>query len=190
SGIAGLKAVLDKLKAERAGLFLATGTKPKLNQAIADLVRLRREARQFTVSPADYRSHDKRILETEAELQAMRERRKDIESGMLRLQRIAKNLPLRAEHRVLTERIAALDSVPALPPEFTQQRIKASADLDAARDDLATASAAIEDLERRIAAIAIDADILARSGDIEALAQKRPVIEKHEADSPRREAEK
>jgi uncharacterized protein YhaN len=190
SGIAGLKAVLDKLKAERAGLFLAAGTKPKLNQAIADLVRLRKEARQFTVSPADYRSHEKQIHETEAELHAMRERRKDIESGMVRLQRIAKNLPLRAEHGALTQRIEALDGVPALPPEFAQQRIKASADLDAARADLAIASAAIEDLERRIAAIAIDDDILARSGDIEALGQKRPVVEKHETDIPRREAER
>jgi uncharacterized protein YhaN len=190
SGVAGLKAVLDKLKAERAGLFLATGTRPKLNQAIADLVRLRKEARQFTVSPADYRSHEKRILETEAELQAMRERRKGIESGIVRLQRIAKNLPLRAEHHALTQRIDALDGVPALPPEFAQQRIKASADLDAARVDLATASAAIQDLARRIAAIAIDDDILARSGDIEALAQKRPIIEKQEAEGPRREAER
>src|SRR5215468_1920989 len=83
SGIAGLKAVLDKLKAERAGLFLATGTRPKLNQAITDLARLRKEARQCTVSPADYRSHEKRILESEEELRRMRERRKDLESGIV-----------------------------------------------------------------------------------------------------------
>jgi uncharacterized protein YhaN len=190
SGIAGLKAVLDRLKTERAGLFLATGSRPKLNQAIAEFSRLRREARQFTVSPAEYRSHEKRIHETEHELQRLRERRRNIESGIVRLQRIQKNLPLRAEHRALTQRIEALDGVPILPPEFAQQRIKTGTDLDASRADLATASAAIEDLERRIAAIAIDADILARSGDIEALAQKRPVIEKQEADGPRREAER
>jgi uncharacterized protein YhaN len=190
SGIAGLKAVLDKLKAERAGLFLAAGAKPKLNQAIAEYVRLRKDARQCTVSPADYRSREKRIAETEDELRRMRERRKDIESGIVRLQRIQKNLPLRAEHRALTERIEALAEVPVLPPEFAQQRIKARADLDAARVDLATASAAIDDLERRIEAVSIDPDILARGQDIQDLAQKRPVIEKHEADSPRREAER
>src|SRR5262249_14514057 len=61
----------------------------------------------------------------------------------------------------------------------------------AAHADLATASAAIEDLERRIAVISVDADILARGEDIENLAQKRPIIEKQqEVDSPRWEAER
>ncbi len=190
SGIAGLKAVLDKLKKERGDLFLAAGSKPKLNQAIADLVRLRKDARQHIVSPTEYRSHEKRILETEAALAQLRERRKEIESSIVRLQRIEKNLPLRAEHRALTQRIDALDDVPLLPSEFAQQRIKTSADLDAAREDLATASAAIGVLERRIAAITVDAGILVRSEDIESLAQKRPVIEKEEAESPKWEAER
>jgi uncharacterized protein YhaN len=190
SGVAGLKAVLDKLTEERGDLFRATGTKPKLNQAITEFTRLRRDARQHTVSPAEYRSHEKRIQETETELQRMRERLKGLESDAVRLQRIRKNLPLRAEHCALTQRIAALDGAPALPPEFGQRRVKARTDLDAAREDIAIASAAVENLERRIAAVSIDADILARSGDVENLASTRPVIEKHEADSPKREAER
>jgi uncharacterized protein YhaN len=190
SGIAGLKAVLDRLKAERADLFLATGIRPKLNKAIVEFTRLRKEAKQFTVSPTEYRNREKGIQEAEAEIQGMRERRKDIESGIVRLQRIQKNLPLRAEHRALTQRIEALDGVPALPPEFAQQRIKVCADLDTARADLAAASTAIEDLEGRIAAIAVDADVLARGEDIEDLAQRRPVIEKHETEMPRRDAER
>ncbi len=190
SGIAGLKAVLDRLKKERGDLFLAAGSKPKLNQAIVEYVRLRKDARQHTVSPAAYRSHEKCILETEAALVQLRERRKEIESGIVRLQRIEKNLPLRAEHHALTRRIDALEDVPLLAPEFAQQRIKASADLGAAREDLAAASAAIEVLERRIAAITVDTGILARSEEVESVAQKRPVIEKEEAESPKWEAER
>ena len=56
SGIAGLKAVLDKLKEKRTALFLAGGSKPKLNQAIAQVTEFRKEARRRTVSPADYRA--------------------------------------------------------------------------------------------------------------------------------------
>jgi uncharacterized protein YhaN len=190
SGIAGLKAVLDKLKAERGDLFLAAGSRPKLNKAIAEFSRLRKEAKQSTVSPAEYRGHEKGIQETEAELQKTRKQRKEIETGIIRLERIAKNLPLRAEHRVLTGRIEELDAVPDLPPEFAQQRVKACADRDAARDDIAAASAAAEKLEQRIAAISIDADILARSEDIEELTQQRPVIENQEAARPKQEAER
>jgi uncharacterized protein YhaN len=190
SGIAGLKAVLDKLKAERAALFLAGGSKPKLNHAIADVIELRKNARRHTVSPADYRIREKRIEEADADLRKMREQRKTIESDIVRLQRIGKNLPLRAEHRALTQRIEALDDVPILPPEFAKQRVKAQADLEAAREDIDVTAAAVADLERRIAAISVDEDILGRSAEIERLAQKRPVIVDYEADSVKREAER
>jgi uncharacterized protein YhaN len=190
SGIAGLKAVLDKLKAERAALFLAGGSKPKLNHAIAEVIELRKNARRRTVSPADYRVREKRIEEADADLRKMREQRKTIESDIVRLQRIGKNLPLRAEHRALTQRIEALDDVPILPPEFAKQRIKAQADLEAAREDIDVTSAAVADLERRIAAISVDEDILRRSAEIERLAQKRPVIADYETDIPKREAER
>jgi uncharacterized protein YhaN len=190
SGIAGLKAVLDKLEVECRDLFLAGGSKPKLNQAIAKAIELRKEARRRTVSPADYRTREKRIQEVDAELQGMRDRRKTIESDIVRLRRIEKNLPLRAEHRALTQRIEALGDTPMLPPEFAQRRVKAQADLDAACEDIAVTSAAAEELERRIAAIALDEAILARSEDIGKLAQKRPVIENNESHSPKREAER
>lgn len=190
SGIAGLKTVLDKLKAERADLFLAGGSRPKLNQAIAEFIRLRKDAKQRTVSPAEYRSREKRIREADAELREMRERRKAIESNIVRLQRIGKNLPLRAEHGVLTRRIEALDDVPLLPPEFAQRRIKAQTDLDAALDDIQLASTAVEELKGRIAAISYDEAILARSGEIEKLAKKCPIIEGYESDIPKREAER
>jgi len=190
SGIAGLKAVLDELKAERAALFLVGGSKPKLNHAIAEVIELRKTARRRTVSPTDYRTREKRIEEEDAKLREMREQRKAIESNIVRLQRIGKNLPLRAEHRALTQRIEALDDVPILPPEFAQQRVKAQADLEAAREDIDVTSAAVADLERRIAAIFVDEDILARSAEIEKLAQKRPVIEDYETGSVKREAER
>jgi uncharacterized protein YhaN len=190
SGVAGLKAMLDKLKAERAALFLAGGSKPKLNHAIAEVIELRKNARRHTVSPAEYRIREKRIEEADAELRRMREQRKTIESDIVRLQRIGKNLPLRAEHRALTQRIGALDDVPILPPEFAKQRIKAQADLEAAREDIDVTAAAVTVLERRIAAISVDEDILGRIVEIERLAQKRPVIADYETDIPKREAER
>src|SRR5215468_9249306 len=140
SGIAGLKAVLDKLKAERAALFLAGGSKPKLNQAIAQVIDLRKEARRRIVSPADYRIREKRVQELDTKLREMRNRRNTIESEIVRLQRIEKNLPLRAEHQALTQRIEALEDVRMLPPEFAQRRVKAQTDLDAARDDIVVTS--------------------------------------------------
>lgn len=190
SGVAGLKAVLDRFKGERDQLFLGRGTKPTLNHAIAELVELRKQARQSAVSPSDYRNHEKGLRDADAALSAARGRRQDIEAGIARLERIGRNLPLRAQHRAVTADLAALDGVPLLAPEFAETRIRATSDRDRARTDIADASAEIADIEQRIAGIAVDAEILACSEEIEAAAARRPAIEKHDTEAPRAEAER
>ena len=86
SGIAGLKAVLDKLKEKRAALFLAGGSKPKLNQAIAQVTEFRKEARRRTVSPADYRAREKRIEDADA---ALMDKRATAQGNRIRNRQVA-----------------------------------------------------------------------------------------------------
>src|SRR5258708_21979878 len=61
AGIAGLKAVLDTLKAAHATLILARGSKPQLNQALAQVIELRKGVRPRTVSPTGYLAREKPI---------------------------------------------------------------------------------------------------------------------------------
>ena len=189
SGIAGLKGVLDALRDERSALFLAAGSKPKLNQLISKLTELRREVRRRTVSPNEYKKREKQLEEVEAALQEAREQKKAIQVNIQRLERIAKNLPLRAEHQALSRKIEELYSVPHLPPEATQQRVKAQADRDTAEEDLNAGINAIEALNGQIAAIVLDERTLIRRQDIESLAERRAVVENTEKDLPKREAE-
>ena len=190
SGVAGLKGVLDALRDERSALFLAAGSKPKLNQLISKLTELRREARRRTVSPNEYKKQEKQIEEVEAALQGAREQKKAIQASIQRLERIAKNLPLRAEHQALSRKIKELYSVPLLPPELTQQRIKAQTDRDTAEEDLNAANTAIEVLDGQIVAIVLDERTLGCRQDIERLAEQRAVVENTEKDLPKREAER
>ncbi len=190
SGVAGLRSVLDGLRDERSVLFLAGGSKPKLNQLISKLAELRKEARRRTVSPNEYKKRQNQIEEVEAALQEARDQKKVIQANIRRLERIAKNLPLRAEHQALSRKIEELYSVPLLPPELTQQRIKAQTDRDTAEEDLNAANTAIEVLDGQIAAIVLDERTLGRRQDIERLAEQRAVIENTEKDLPKREAER
>ncbi len=190
SGVAGLKSVLDGLRDERSALFLAAGSKPKLNQLISKLAELRKEARRLTVSPYEYKKRQKQIEEVEAALQEARNQKKMIQANIRRLERIAKNLPLRAEHQALSRKIEELYSVPLLSPEITQQRIKAQTDRDTAEEDLNAANTAIKALEGQIAAIVLDERTLRHRQDIERLAGQRAVIENAEKDLPEREAER
>jgi len=189
SGVAGLKGVLDDLRDDRSALFLAAGSKPKLNQLISKLTELRREARRRTVSPNEYKKREKQIEEVEAALQKAREHKKAIQANIRRLERIGKNLPLRAEHQALSRKIEELYNVPVLRPEITQQRIKAQTDRDTAEEDLIGANTAIGVLEGQIAAIVLDERTLGRRQDIERLAEQRAVVESTERDLPKRDAE-
>jgi uncharacterized protein YhaN len=190
SGIAGLKAVLDRLRDERAALFLGGGSRPKLNQLIARLTELRKEARRRAVSPAEYKKRQNEIDEVESALNEARDKTKSIQIAVRKLERIARNLPLRTQHEALSLKIEALSGVPLLPPEAAQQRIKAQMDHDAAEADLTAAKDEIETLQSRINAIVLDTKTLEHRSEIERITAQRAVIENAEQDLPKREAER
>lgn len=190
SGIVGLKAVLDRLRNERSALFLPSGSKPKLNQLIAKLTELRKETRRQTVSPAEYKKRQKEIDEVESSLREARDKTKVTQSKIRKLERIAKNLPLRTQHEALSLKIEGLSNVPLLPPEAVQQRIKAQIDRDAAEADILVVNNEIETLQTRAAGIVLDTKTLEHRDEIERLAAQRAVIEAAERDLPKREAER
>ena len=190
SGIAGLKAVLDRLRDERAALFLPGGSKPKLNQLIARLTELRKEARRRAVSPGEYKKRQNEIDEVESALSEARGKTKSMQAAVRKLERIARNLPLRTQHEALSLKIEGLSSVPLLPPEAAQHRIKAQTDHDTSEADLAAANDEMETLQSRITAIVLDTKTLDHRPEIERLTAQRAVIENAELHLPKREAER
>jgi uncharacterized protein YhaN len=190
SGLAGLKATLDRLKAERAALFLSTGSKPTLNQRLAQLLELRKEARRFQVSLPEYKKRQKEIDDVESALTETRNRDRALEAQILKFARIAQNLPLRARHVAALTRLEELASVPLLAADAGQRRIKAESDSDSAETDIAQADEAIAKLNDDASQIVMDQAILDKSAEIEALSQSRGRIEDYEAALPRRDAER
>jgi uncharacterized protein YhaN len=190
SGIAGLKAVLDRLRGERAALFLSGGSKPKLNQLITRLTELRKEARRRAVSPGEYKRRQNEIDEVESALSEARDKTKSIQMAVRKLERIARNLPLRTQYEALSLKIEGLSSVPLLPPEAAQHRIKAQTDHDTAEADLAAADDEMGTLQSRITAIVLDTKTLDHRPEIERLTAQRAVIANAELHLPKREAER
>jgi len=190
SGLAGLKSTLDQMKAERATLFLPSGSKPALNQKIGQLTELRKEVRKRQVSLAEFKKRQKEIDEVESALAEARAQDHALAAETVRLERIARNLPLRAQHVAASNRLASLAAVPLLTPDATQQRIKAETDKDAAEIDLKQAEEALAALEREATDIALDTAVLEKTAEIEALSEKRGAIESADKSLPRRDAER
>jgi uncharacterized protein YhaN len=190
SGLSGLKATLDRLKAERATIFLPSGSKPKLNQRIAQLIDLRKEARRRSVSPADYKKRQREIDEIEAALTDARAKDRGNEAELRKLERITRNLPLRALRSAILIKLGDLSSVPLLSADASEKRIKAETDRDAAEADLVLANDALVSLDTEMAGIELDQAVLDKSVEIDALSAQRAVIADAEKSLPRRDAER
>lgn len=190
SGLLGLKSTLDQLKTERAALFLPSGSKPALNQLIGQLLDLRREARKRQVSLTDYKKRQKEIDEVESALAETRAQDRALEAEMAKLERIARNLPLRARHIAALGRLEELVGVPVLAADATQRRIKAETDRDAAEADLIQAEDALAALDDEVSNIAPDQAVLEKTAEIEALSEKRGGIDSANRSLPRRDAER
>lgn len=190
SGLSGLKATLDRLKVERAALFLPSGSRPKINQRVTQLVELRKEARRRSVSPAEYKKRQREIDEIEAALVEVRAKDRELETVLRKLERITRNLPIRAQHIAVVSRVEALIFVPVLSADASQKRIKAETDRDTADADLARANEALAALNSELSAIVLDKAILDKGVEIDVLSAQRAVIDHADKSLPRRDAER
>ena len=190
SGIAGLKTLLENLEDERADLFLGSGANPRINALIRKLAELRKEASRRTVSPHEYKKLEREIKSATETLREARERQQELEADIRRLERIGKNLTRRVEHEALSRRIDELSSVPLLPSEAVQARIKAQSNRDGAQTGLTQAEKAIEELEAKVEAVALDESVLTHREHIERLATQRSLMQERKDHLPRREAER
>lgn len=189
AGLAGLKASLDRLKAERAALFLPAGSKPTLNHRLSQLLDLRKEARRRQVSLPEYKKCQKEIDDVEATLSDARGTDRRLEAELAKLERIVRILPLRARHTAIVAELQELTSVPSLGADASEMRIKAESEREAAEADITEAEEAITTLTDAVSKIALDQAVLGKRTAIETLSQLRSSVESADASLPRRDAE-
>ncbi len=190
AGLAGLKASLDRLKAERAALFLPAGSKPALNQRLSQLLELRKEARRRQVSLPEYKKRQKEIDDVEAALTDARDTDRRLKVELAKLERIVRILPLRARHAAALAQLRELVSVPSLSADAGEKRIKAESECESAEADITQAEEEIATLTEATSKIVVDQAVLDNRTALEALSQVRSSVESADASVPRRDAER
>ena len=187
SGISNLRKKLDNLSKERKEFFLPSGSKPLINHKISKLSEIRREIKGKTISPFEYKKYLKRIQSLEEALGEVRKTRDGIDREVRRNDRILRTLPNRSKHAVLSEKLLALADVEILPPEASNDRIKAESALDSANKALARVNLNIDDIQRQIVKITVDLRILDHEDEVGPLEKRSGAIAKSLEDLPRRE---
>ena len=174
AGVGGvsLRDVLEKLEGEAAELFKPQGQNQVINQAC----RRYREARDKVAAHSLLsRDYDERFT-ARAGLNQTRDQvaaeARNLRLENHRLERIARALPLLAARRALTEELAAIGPVPALPEGFSERRSSAGAALDAGRQQREANEGQIADLAARLDRLSVPETLLARDQSITDLHQR------------------
>lgn len=132
-GIADLQDVQKQLRKDADDLFVPAGKKPRLNAALSALEHSKKALRDAHIPSkqfADLTTERDRLRELKEKLTGdLHERQRE----QARLARIKAAIPHQARLRELHRQLGELNGIRLLPQDFPQRRIKAVADLDAAK---------------------------------------------------------
>jgi uncharacterized protein YhaN len=167
AGIAGLRDLIGGLDAEAEAIFKPRGSLGRLNRALRAFDEQKRAVRDATVRTADWDQAERALRDADAAWQAVRAAQQERRSTQLRLTRIRANLPLLAERDAIQAERAALPTVPALPADAADRRVRASESLRLATAQQGAATARLRHCDEQAAALIVRAHVLEQASSIE-----------------------
>lgn len=182
-GTRNLRRVLESLDEEADALFRPRGQVKRINQAVAEYQRTRKELSDHSLSAREWESRRKELEKRREESADLQGRLGALKAERTRLDRLRRALPRLTERRTLLAQRESLGEVTLLPPDLPARRREAQEALRAAREARTRAETELADLREQIAGLAVPQDLLERAETIEILHQE---VRKHEEDQKSR----
>ena len=189
AGIVGLRKRVEALSAEREELFTARGRTKVLNTLITRYGDLRKGARDRMLSPAEYRRIEAERSRLKGEVDRLRREQEEADREIRTGERILRILPKKARYRILMERLEALSSVPLLPQEAFDRRIRAESLLRAASEEVVRLDRSLADLHAKREASPVEESLTPLERELELLEGRRGAIAQSQSELPRRREE-
>ena len=169
AGMSSLQQLMGRLDSEAAHLFRPRATTSVINIAIRELEEKRKRVRDAKVSPHAWEQAERNQRQAEAKYAAIRLELTALRTEQRLLSRISSNLPLAAERAAKLAELATLGHVPLLPSEAAQHRIEAEDRLRNAVEDQCQATAELERLQQKRAALTVREALIVNAATIERL---------------------
>ncbi len=118
AGILSLRRILDELDTEAEQLFSARGTTKPLNKALAQYKVLKKSVRINSLSSLDWKTHQKRLKEAEAERSAFQKKRSQQELKRQRMERLKQAIPLLKSREIARQKLREIGNVRILQESF------------------------------------------------------------------------
>ena len=184
AGISDLRTIRDNLDKQAEELFTPRGSKPAVNQSLAELKNAQKLVRAKLLPSSDWKMHKTVLDEATERLQKVEQELDKKSRERSRLQRIKGALPAIGRWKQCNEQLSALGDVPSLSENFTATRLDAVSRLETAQQAEKEADAEIARLDAQIAEIVIPDALVSRSAEIEAIYKELSVHRKAQADLP------
>ncbi|WP_305044524.1 YhaN family protein [Geoalkalibacter sp.] len=184
TGIACLRRILDDLREESDALFKARGSKPEINQALAEYRELQKTLRETSLAAGDWKKLQQTLQDAQAALETLREEQRRCERQKRHLERLRQALPQLAQRRALLAELADLGPVVPLPDDFNLARRGVQEQKRAAEQRLRDAEQRLSDLEQRAAGLSPPRALLDQAESVEELARRLGEYRKGLQDRP------
>jgi uncharacterized protein YhaN len=182
-GTRSLRRVLQSLDDEADALFRPRGQVKKINQAVAEYQRTKRELSEKSLSGKQWDERRKHLEKRREDSADLDRRLAEGKTERNRLTRLRRALPRLAGRRDLLARRAALGEVAVLPTDFPARRREAQEAIRSARERRDRAAAELAGVREEAAGLSVPQDLLDRGETLEALHQN---VRKHEEDQKSR----
>ena len=190
AGIVGLRKRIEALSAEREELFTARGRTKVLNTLITRFGDLRKGARDRMLSPAEYRRIETERSRLKGEVDRLRREQDEVDRTIRTGERILRILPKKARYRDLMARLESLSSVPLLPQEAFDRRIRAESELRAASEEVARLDKSLSELLGKKESSPVEEALTLLESELEPLEGRRGAIAQSQSELPRRREER
>ncbi len=186
SGIASVGEVLERLEAEAADLFKATGQLPAINAAARRYKELQKEMKATALSVKDWKEHRKALYEAEITRTELEYTRDQKSTEMHRLQRLQQAIPELAALQARHDQLQALGEVVLLDADFAERYQQVSRDIREAEHRLQIDRQRLAHLAARHQAIAINPVLLLEAERVDDFHQRLGEFRKGQKDRPER----
>lgn len=188
AGLIRLQDVQKDLEQAIGALFKPSGSTPRINQAIKAIKLARQEQKDALLLPKTWKDMDQELRGAQKRLGEIKEALVAHQQRQARLTRIKEALPLIARKREVDNDLADYQDIPDLADDFGEKRVNAEKDIQTAARDLARSQTTIMKIEKKIAALPINRELIESAASIESLQQELGSFRKAHSDRPRLEA--
>ncbi len=155
AAIADLCQIQKRLQEQAEALYTPRGRNPRINEALRKLDEARRRLRQGQLLAEQWAEHHRAIDQAQADLAALDDQRRALQTERTRLDRLRQALGPAARRKDLVDKLDTLASVTVLPPDFPERRRATLTQLAVAEGEAANAQRELQRIEGELATLSV-----------------------------------